>query len=706
MPVDADLSAPASPSFADPDAKGASAVTEPYIHPGTGSDDFLDIFDMTGNFGGMSSPSPYIKDEPDDRLFNVGHHRFPPPSHAHAHAHTHPAVMGLTDHPHHHHHHQHQNSMTSFGQSHGSDASVDPSELTMQGDSLSTQNGGGVNHGAPGAGGPFTAAYPSFGAPPHMSFNLANSGIADDELLDLGNLDDAHMRDDLFAPSTADHTNTTNTTTAARVRPAPHPLPERAHTMHAPASAMNDPLYSPQPDDMAMHSPFGPTSLPYDHFSASHSHQQPPPPPHLHHHMSATSYASPRPHGNMPVPMNSLDRRQMHAAAQARARGHPALERNNSGHSRSPLTPHTPGIGHMSLSLATPESGSFPQPIHAQAQRLAQARHQRTFSNHSSQWETAVGSVPSYGVDSPLSSPGGPATAHHAQISDVLRGGKPASLPAKVENGGGGGGMGSGSSGNGVPGPAFQTQEAKRRRRRESHNLVERRRRDNINERIQELSHLVPGHRLEDERVRKHLLNNSPLSPGLGALGVSPPAATSLLAGGAGRRAAGTITMGIPVEDKDKGPNKGDILNGSVSWTRDLMWALYAKYQQESELADYITTLGGTFPFEPTEEDRRMRTELLDAMEKNDASSFMYSRAPGSGLRVPKHTNLAGETLHGSHQGLSSPRSLSPANLSSGDSRNASVGGQMQFMSGDGGDPNGHHPMGFKEEDEYGMDMS
>ncbi|RKP11931.1 helix-loop-helix DNA-binding domain-containing protein, partial [Piptocephalis cylindrospora] len=32
----------------------------------------------------------------------------------------------------------------------------------------------------------------------------------------------------------------------------------------------------------------------------------------------------------------------------------------------------------------------------------------------------------------------------------------------------------------------------KRRKRRESHNAVERRRRDNINEKIQELSHLVP----------------------------------------------------------------------------------------------------------------------------------------------------------------------------------------------------------------------
>ena len=72
--------------------------------------------------------------------------------------------------------------------------------------------------------------------------------------------------------------------------------------------------------------------------------------------------------------------------------------------------------------------------------------------------------------------------------------------------------------------------------------------------------------------------------------------------GRGGRRAtgAGSISMGIPREEKDKGPNKGDILNGAVSWTRDLMWALYIKHQQEAELAEYITNLGGTFPFEHT----------------------------------------------------------------------------------------------------------
>lgn len=47
---------------------------------------------------------------------------------------------------------------------------------------------------------------------------------------------------------------------------------------------------------------------------------------------------------------------------------------------------------------------------------------------------------------------------------------------------------------------ASETDEAKRKRRRESHNLVERRRRDQINEMILELAHLVPHHRLHKTR--------------------------------------------------------------------------------------------------------------------------------------------------------------------------------------------------------------
>lgn len=332
---------------------------------------------------------------------------------------------------------------------------------------------------------------------------------------------------------------------------------------------------------------------------------------------------------------------------------------------RSPMSPTTPALG--GLNLGTSESSSFPQPIRTANYH---PRHQKNMSN---QWDNTPMSSHSLAVDSPISSPGNP--SHHA-ISEILTSGKHASLPTRVD-----------------PPASLETQEAKRRRRRASHNMVERRRRDNINERIQDLSHLVPQHRLEDDKVRKQLLNNSSLAGTMGG-GFSPPnAATSLLAGGNGRRATpGNITLGLPIEDKEKGPNKGDILNGAVGWTRDLMWAMHVKLQQEAELMELVASLGGTWPFEQTEEEKRMRTELLDALERNDPNTFAYSRAPGTGLRVPKHTTLAGDFLPAN--GTISPQSLSPAFNSDGMSGKGSA--QGQYWSGAGQDP-----LSFKEEDEY-----
>ncbi|KAL0261135.1 hypothetical protein SLS55_004831 [Diplodia seriata] len=355
-------------------------------------------------------------------------------------------------------------------------------------------------------------------------------------------------------------------------------------------------------------------------------------------------------------------------AMNARQHSRMGLERQLSD-SRSPMTPKTPAMA--GLHLSTPDSGSFPaaQPIHASRPSHG---HQKSMSG---QWDNTPNSGGSW-IDSPIVSPQ-QAGMHHAQIADVLASGKHASLPTKVEN-------------NGNPG--FQTQEAKRRRRRESHNMVERRRRDNINERIQDLSKLVPQHRLEDEKVRKHIHNNGPLSPTMSATGISPPQATSLLAGPNGRRAAGNITTGLPLDEKDKGPNKGDILNGSVSWTRDLMWMLYMKLRQEEQLYEQIRSLGGEATMEYTEDELRMKSELIDAVEKNNWESFRYSRGPGSGLRVPKHTNIAGDPL----QNPISPQSLSPAIQSGGSGANSGAG-QPGFWA--------NQQPTFKEEEEFGMEL-
>jgi len=324
---------------------------------------------------------------------------------------------------------------------------------------------------------------------------------------------------------------------------------------------------------------------------------------------------------------------------------------------RTPMSPKTPAMGN--LHLGTPDSGNFgTQPIMTNMHR-----HQKSVSG---QWDGTPGSAHSW-IDSPTQSPHQTAM-HHQQISEVIHSGKHASLPTKVDIG--------------------QTQDAKKRRRRESHNLVERRRRDNINERIHDLSRLVPQHRLEDEKIRKHINNNGPLSPTMSS-GMSPPQATSLLAGGSGRRAAGSITQGLPIEDKDKGPNKGDILNGAVSWTRDLMWLLYKKIQECDEMAARLQqATGEEWVSEMTEDEKRMKTEIIDALEKNGTGTFRYSRGPGSGLRVPKHTNLAGEPLNGN--GIS-PQSLSPGMQSTG----SGSGSNQQYWSN----------QSLKEEDEYGMDM-
>ena len=354
---------------------------------------------------------------------------------------------------------------------------------------------------------------------------------------------------------------------------------------------------------------------------------------------------------------------QQFSGVQRRPMG--SMDRHPSDTARSPMTPNqNMRIG----SIGTPDSNhlQYQVPLNQHLNHHAKMQSQSWNQNGNS------GSAGS-GWDSPLSSP--MADHFHPGLAEVMHGRAPASLPAKVENG---------------MHTNYQTQEAKKKRRRESHNAVERRRRDNINERIHDLSRLVPSHRLEDEKVRKHLSNNGPLSPTLGATGMSPPAATSLLAGGSGRRAAGNITQGLPLEEKDKGPNKGDILNGAVSWTRDMMWQLYQSYKNEEQLRQYMESNGMQWPFSETEDQKRMKSELKTAVEKNGIDNFEYSRGPGSGLRVPGHTAIDGTALNGANGGSS----VSPSSAN---------GQSLNWLN----DPNHRDSFSLKEEDEsnFGMEM-
>jgi hypothetical protein len=385
------------------------------------------------------------------------------------------------------------------------------------------------------------------------------------------------------------------------------------------------------------------------------------------------SYAS-SPLANGAIAGDANDQKYM------KARMTQAMQRNPSNQ-RSPLPSKT-----VAMSLPMNPNEGFPI-------RTNGPRHEKS---HSGQFMQTPNSMQSFSTG-PFSSPVNAAHMHNAQqVNDMILKNGAMSMPSKIPP---------------TPPAQLSTQDAKRKKRRESHNLVERRRRDNINERIQDLSKLVPGHRLEDEKIRKAIQNGTPLSPSLNGI-PSPAQATSALAGPGARRAtstgmAGNITTGLPLDEKDKGPNKGDILNGAVSWTRDLMWMLHLKIQQQEELMNIILDLGGTVPFEISDDERRMQTELVDAMARNEAgtsngrpNTFSYSRTAGTGLRVPSHTDYKGEPLDANGH-PTDHISISPDADGHGGVGNDMLDPEFLDYEDDGsGDLN------FKEEDEYVMDLT
>lgn len=394
-------------------------------------------------------------------------------------------------------------------------------------------------------------------------------------------------------------------------------------------------------------------------------------------HSLGTSLHSPLSYSGSPLTagdVNADGTDQNYLTAKARARLSQQMQRKPSN-THTPMTPKSNTMHGMSI--GSQESPNFgPQPIRTGA------GHEKSPSGH---WaNTPGGSIPA-SYNSGFSSP---MQQGMVPINEVMmKGGT--SMPAKL----------------GVNTNAVSSQEMKRKRRRESHNLVERRRRDNINERIQDLSRLVPAHRLDDEKVRKLIQNGTPLSPTLTGLS-TPSQATSGLAGPGARRAAststGNITTGLPVDDKDKGPNKGDILNGAVSWTQDLMWMLHLKLQQQEELNNIIAELGGHFPFELTEDEKRMQSELMDAITRNDTGTFSYSRTAGSGLRVPHHTDYRGDSVNSAGGNLDS-LGITPEG-------SAGLGGDLgdtaHFWHDPDNNDSGNASLNFKEEDEYDMDLT
>jgi len=78
---------------------------------------------------------------------------------------------------------------------------------------------------------------------------------------------------------------------------------------------------------------------------------------------------------------------------------------------------------------------------------------------------------------------------------------------------------------------------------------------------------------------------------------------------------------------------------------RDTMWYLHRQHQYLEQLKAEFENQGMTWPISEDEDEARMKTELIEAIERNGPDNFHYSRGAGSGLRVPKHTNYAGDAL-------------------------------------------------------------
>ncbi|KOS21142.1 Microphthalmia-associated transcription factor [Escovopsis weberi] len=426
--------------------------------------------------------------------------------------------------------------------------------------------------------------------------------------------------------------------------------------------------YSNTPEGDPIQSPFAPA------YTAHYR------PMSTNHHSLGTSLQSPLSYSGSPLTNAEMAEDPNFLNAKARSHMSHHMARKGS-QSHNPMTPKTNSM--HSIPIGSQDSPGFgPHVI-----RTGHAGHAGHEKSPSGNWlNTPSGSIPA-SFNSGFSSP---MQQGMVPINEVMmKGGT--SMPTKL-------GLGVNTS---------STQEMKRKRRRESHNLVERRRRDNINERIQDLSRLVPSHRLEDEKIKKMISNGTPLSPTLSGIS-NPSQATSGLAGPGARRATGSgvgnITTGLPIEEKDKGPNKGDILNGAVSWTRDLMWILHLKLQQQEELMNTIAELGGHMPFELTDDERRMQSELMDAIAKNESGAFSYSRTSGSGLRVPHHTDYRGEVLNGLGANLDSV-GITPEGSGSG-GMVGDIGDTASFWHDHDDDVNGNGALHFKEEDEYDMDLT
>ena len=140
----------------------------------------------------------------------------------------------------------------------------------------------------------------------------------------------------------------------------------------------------------------------------------------------------------------------------------------------------------------------------------------------------------------------------------------------------------------------------KRQKRRESHNAVERRRRDNINEKIQELAAIIP-----DEFMTPASQIHGPSSP----LSASP--ATH-------HAPDGTIKH-----------NKGVILRKSVDYIRSLQDVVKEAQRRARRLEEEVKRLGGDPRFADEDVSRRESMSQVEDEENWLEDSLIGDDSPG-----------------------------------------------------------------------------
>ncbi|KAH7098069.1 hypothetical protein BKA62DRAFT_623033 [Auriculariales sp. MPI-PUGE-AT-0066] len=143
------------------------------------------------------------------------------------------------------------------------------------------------------------------------------------------------------------------------------------------------------------------------------------------------------------------------------------------------------------------------------------------------------------------------------------------------------------------PGRA-QLASEKRRRRRESHNAVERRRRDNINEKISELATLIPEIMLDPNT------GGAPPSVGQTLFAISSQGSAVPVAEEGSPGADGQGFIGDDGDEKSgMKANKGIILKKSVEYIRYLQQLITAQASRNSELEAELAQLRS--PTSPTD---------------------------------------------------------------------------------------------------------